>query len=294
MTRTCRSDVAIQMNYYPFHVGDYAAHTGHLEPMEDLAYRRLLDLYYMREAPLPADIQTTAKLVRMRSCAADVESVLREFFTLADEGWRHSRCDEEIEKMQSKQAKARASAAASVNARRAKAEQQTNASSTDAERSLPNDEANAERSLLKTSTEVELPTPTPTPNTAKAVGASRRKPQTALPEDFAPNDVGMNRAAEKHLDVPTELEKFRNHHAAKGSVMADWQAAWRTWVGNARPGVARSQQRPHDREAADRADPRPQWALDAGFANVYEARNDGCNERTAHLFRDGKRIEVAA
>lgn len=50
----------------------------------------------------------------------------------------------------------------------------------------------------------------------------------------------------------------------------------------------------HDREAADRADPRPQWALDAGFPNVYEARNDGCNERTAHLFRDGKHIEVAA
>ena len=170
------------MNYYPFHLGDYAAHTGHLEPMEDLAYRRLLDLYYIREAPLPADIQTTAKLVRMRSCAADVESVLREFFTLADEGWRHSRCDEEIEKMQSKQAKARASAAASVNARRAKAEQQTNASSTDAERSLPNDEANAERSLLKTSTEVELPTPTPTPTPVLiepngSVGSADRLPR---------------------------------------------------------------------------------------------------------------------
>jgi len=61
------------MNYYPFHVGDYASHTAHLEPMEDLAYRRLLDLYYLRETPLPADIQSTAKLVRMRSCAADVE-----------------------------------------------------------------------------------------------------------------------------------------------------------------------------------------------------------------------------
>ena len=50
------------MNYFPFHVGDYSAHTGHLEPMEDLAYRRLLDQYYLREGPLPADIQATAKL----------------------------------------------------------------------------------------------------------------------------------------------------------------------------------------------------------------------------------------
>lgn len=148
------------MNYYPFHLGDYAAHTGHLEPLEDLVYRRLLDLYYLREAPLPADIVATAKLIRARSMAADVESVLQEFFVLTDDGWRHSRCDEEIAKMQDKQSKARASAAASVNARRAKAE-----------RPLQQDQTDAERSLDKTSTDVELPTPTPTP-TPESIGGS--------------------------------------------------------------------------------------------------------------------------
>jgi hypothetical protein len=30
-----------------------------------------------------------------------------------------------------------------------------------------------------------------------------------------------------------ELEKFRDHHTAKGSVMEDWQAAFRTWLRNA-------------------------------------------------------------
>jgi len=94
------------MNYYPFNVGDYSAHTAHLEPMEDLAYRRLLDAYYLREQPLPTDIQTTAKLVRMRSMAGDVESVLNEFFTLTEDGWRHSRCDAEIERMRDKQTNA--------------------------------------------------------------------------------------------------------------------------------------------------------------------------------------------
>lgn len=58
--------------------------------------------------------------------------------------------------------------------------------------------------------------------------------------------------------------------------------------------VAGSVDPKHDREAADRADQRPQWALDAGFANVYEARNKGCHERTAHLFRDGHRVDVSA
>jgi uncharacterized protein YdaU (DUF1376 family) len=136
------------VNYFPFHIGDYAAHTGHLEPMEDLAYRRLIDLYYLRECPLPADIQATAKLVRMRSMAADVESVLNEFFELTDAGWMHIRCEEEIEHMQDKQAKAKTSAAASVRARQAFAEKKINGRSTD---------------VQQKQADVELPTPTPTP-----------------------------------------------------------------------------------------------------------------------------------
>lgn len=159
------------MNYYPFHLGDYAAHTGHLEPMEDLAYRRLLDVYYMREGALPADIQVTAKLVRLRSCAADVESVLNEFFVLTEDGWRHQRCDREIEKMQDKQAKARASAQASVNSRRAKAE-----------RTLVESPTDVERSLVVSQTDVELPTPTPTPTPVLiepngSVGSADRLPR---------------------------------------------------------------------------------------------------------------------
>ena len=38
------------MIYYPFHIGDYIAHTAHLDPIEDCAYRRLLDAYYQRRA----------------------------------------------------------------------------------------------------------------------------------------------------------------------------------------------------------------------------------------------------
>ena len=90
------------MNYFPFHIGDYAAHTGHLEPMEDLAYRRLLDLYYLREAPIPADIMVTAKLIRMRTMVDAVETVLREFFELSESGWSHGRADEELNRMREK------------------------------------------------------------------------------------------------------------------------------------------------------------------------------------------------
>ena len=163
------------MNYFPFHLGDYAAHTGHLEPMEDLAYRRLLDQYYMREGPLPADVQTTAKLIRLRSCAADVESVLREFFVLTEAGWTHKRCEEEIDRMQDKQSKARVAAAASVNSRKASAE-----------RALAKQVADAERALAVSQADVQLPTPTPTPTPTPIEEGESRKRSAAPP---CPDDV---------------------------------------------------------------------------------------------------------
>ena len=63
------------MNYFPFHVGDYAAHTSHLEPMEDLAYRRILDAYYLREGPLPSEPTEMVGLIRLPSNREEIESV---------------------------------------------------------------------------------------------------------------------------------------------------------------------------------------------------------------------------
>jgi uncharacterized protein YdaU (DUF1376 family) len=99
------------VNFYPFHIGDYAVHTRHLTLMEDLAYRRLLDLYYTREKPLPNDEQEVARLIGMREQVAEVNGVLAEFFDNCGDGWFHDRCDIEIAKMHAKQQNARASVA---------------------------------------------------------------------------------------------------------------------------------------------------------------------------------------
>lgn len=149
------------MNYYPFHVGDYTSHTAHLEPMEDLVYRRMLDKYYLNELPLPTEAAEVARLICLRQSIDEVQTVLKEFFTLDKDGWRHTRCDRELQKMLDKQAKARESAAASVSARRAKMNNENQ----------PNGRtANAERQLSERSTDVELPTPTPTPTPNKIDG----------------------------------------------------------------------------------------------------------------------------
>lgn len=93
------------MNYYEHHIRDYDADTAHLSWLEDMAYTRLLRLYYRKEAPIPADIAQACRLVRAHTKAERraVETVLREFFELRDDGWRHGRCDEEIAAFHEKQ-----------------------------------------------------------------------------------------------------------------------------------------------------------------------------------------------
>lgn len=193
------------MNYYPFHLGDYATHTAHLEPLEDLAYRRLLDLYYLKEAPIPSDTKEAARLIRMKAQAECVEAVLSEFFTLAEDGWHNRRCDEELDRMQDKQSKAKASAEASIKARQSKAMQTINDNLTDAQRTLSVRSTTAQRTLNDRSTNAqqtlnvceataELPTPTPIPTPTPVINTSLRSVGDA-------RTVSANRPD----DVPIEI-----------------------------------------------------------------------------------------
>ncbi len=59
------------------------------------------------------------------------------------------------------------------------------------------------------------------------------KRATQLPADFYPNETGVTYAEQRRVSMAAELEKFRNHHAAKGTTFKDWQAAWRTWCDKA-------------------------------------------------------------
>jgi hypothetical protein len=112
---------------------------------------------------------------------------------------------------------------------------------------------------------------------------SRKKPQTGLPDDFRPNDAGVEAARAAGVDLEAEVLSFRNWHQSKGSVMADWQAAWRPWVQKAvefgRGGKAQS--------AAD-------WWLPAGFPDRWTAENAGCKAGNSKQFRDGKKLTEAA
>ena len=84
------------MHYYQFHIGDYKSHTHHLSPMEDLAFRRLLDHYYLHEIPIKQ--RDIARQIGLRDFEQEVLTVLDEFFVSTENGFINPRADEEINK----------------------------------------------------------------------------------------------------------------------------------------------------------------------------------------------------
>jgi uncharacterized protein YdaU (DUF1376 family) len=84
------------MHFYQFHIGDYKSHTHHLSLTEDLAFRRLLDHYYLHEVPIKQ--RDIARQIGMRDNEQDVLTVLDEFFVSTEAGYINPRADEEISK----------------------------------------------------------------------------------------------------------------------------------------------------------------------------------------------------
>ena len=77
--------------------------------MEDLAYRRLIDTYYLSEMPFSGDIKSIAKEIGMADYLQEVEYVLNKYFEFwsTDLTWRNKRADEEIAKYHAKADSAR-------------------------------------------------------------------------------------------------------------------------------------------------------------------------------------------
>lgn len=101
---------AYVMHYYTFGPKDYMSKTNFLEPMEDLAYRRMLDYCYLNERPLPIEIAEIALLISMRTHSDSIAVVLRYFFELTDYGYINDRVERDVKAYQAKSNKARESA----------------------------------------------------------------------------------------------------------------------------------------------------------------------------------------
>lgn len=208
------------MNFYPFHIGDYASATRHLSWAEDLAYRRLLDVYYVKEAPLPAEARAVYRLVLATTDEQReaVDAVLAEFFELTADGYRHKRCDLELAAAKDKSAKA----AQSARARWGDAKQQDvalpGASTTHSDRTATAPSDGCERT--EEACEGNAPKTNPKTNTKEEAKASS-KPAAYEPPDWVPLEswgefVVMRKAmrgvpftAAAARGVVAELDKLR-------------------------------------------------------------------------------------
>lgn len=200
------------MNYYQFHIGDYVSHTAHLTDAEDLAYRRMLDLYYLSEEPF---IDPAFVARRVRSTVEIVTTILEEFFDRGSDGWRHARCDDEIAKYRTKADSAR----------------KANQIRWSSEKDLKSDLKSDAPQILTNNQEPITNISSLRSDSARDVSKSEKaKRACQLPADFAPGDDHRALAAELGLSLDREWSKFADHHRARGTVFKDWDAALRTWL----------------------------------------------------------------
>lgn len=217
------------MNYYEHHLGDYVRDTAHLSMLEDGAYRRLIDVYYLRQGPLPAAEKEIFRLARAfgKPEREAVGTVLREYFKLDADGWHNPRCDKELARFRLKQEKA----AASANARWHPSERNADAMRT-------HSEGNALQSPVTSNQ-------TPEKKVERAKRATARG--TRLPTDWGLTEERIAIAKAEGLNAIRTHEAFRDYWLAKagaGATKVDWDATWRSWCRKqsdwqgARPGVS--------------------------------------------------------
>jgi len=193
------------MHYYQFHIGDYKSHTHHLSLLEDLAYRRLLDFYFLHEQPIKH--RDIARQIGMREHEEDVMTVLNEFFISTADGFVSPRADKEI-----KQYKEFSEAGKRGAAKRWS--------------TPPNGEAISPPNATPIATNNHKPLPN---NQDKNKRGSRLSSDFLFTGDW----LAFCKQERPDLEPVQTFEKFKDYwiaQAGQKGVKLDWFATWRNWV----------------------------------------------------------------
>ena len=198
---------AWEMYYYQFHIGDYRSATLHLSNEEDLAYRRLLDMYYDTESPIPLDVAWVSK--RIKTEPSIVRDVLNDMFQQTEDGFIHSRCDKEIA-IYKGFSEAGKRGAAKRWGKGGNSPPITPPIATNNQEPITNNHK---------------------PIKEKVTKGSRLSADWVLPKDWE----DWARQERPDLNLRSVGEQFKDYWSAKagsGSTKLDWQATWRNWVRN--------------------------------------------------------------
>jgi uncharacterized protein YdaU (DUF1376 family) len=196
------------MHYYQFNIGDYRSATAHLSNEEDLAYRRLLDMYYDTEQKIPIDTQWVARRIRVEPVV--VRDVLNDMFVQHEDGWFHARCADVIEQYHAMAEKNRANGRLGGRKK--------NPVGSD---SHPNAKA----------------TINDKPITINQEPLVKKQRGTRLPQDFVfPKEwAEFCHEQRSDLNIQKTFDSFKDYWVSKpgaGGVKLDWFATWRNWVRN--------------------------------------------------------------
>jgi len=198
------------MHYYQLNIGDYKSHTNHLDLLEDLAYRRLLDLYYLHERPLNSGVAAVARQIGMREHEDKVKLILEEFFHMSDDGWINPRADREIKHFHSKIEQA-------SRAGRASAERRSNGRSTDVQPNNKQEPINRKHKTKNTATVVATPEGVSESvwNDFKTVRKANKAPIT---------ETAMTLICNEAIKIGWTLEQALSECSARGwrGFKADW------------------------------------------------------------------------
>lgn len=206
------------MYYYQFHIGDYRADTAHLDNDEDLAYRRLLDMYYDLEKPIPIDTEWVSRRLRLDSEV--VLRVLKDFFVLRDDGWFHGRCHEVIIQYHSMAEKNRENGKRGGRPKKTQWDSSANQMDTETQ---PDGKLTKNQELITIN--------------HKPITTVERNRASRLPADWQPTDemIQFCKSERPDLQVQAIADGFKDYWiaapGAKGR-KADWAATWRNWVRN--------------------------------------------------------------
>lgn len=213
--------------YMPLYVADYLSATQHLDAAYSGAYLHLL-MHFWQKGFLPQEDKFLAKIARMgfKQWTA-AKPTIKAFF---NDDWTHARAAAERDKAN---AKAEARSSAGSRGGHAKALKTIDAGMANATLlSQQNSKQNASSTLpssqgldIEIASAISIDPPKRKRPRIKTAISSEAQP--LLGDREASVDAGLDEAMFR-----IEWKKFRDHHLSKGNLMADWSAAWRTWLGN--------------------------------------------------------------
>lgn len=206
----------------------YIGDTAHLTNEEHGVYLRLIMFAWRSpDCCLPDDDRRLAIMVGMTDKKwRAIRPVIAAFWTIEDGVWRQKRLTKERDFVRGKSQKNRNAANVKWQAKLLK--------------SGNLGDADAAAGHMPERCQADAPTPTPTPSEEKreayASTKKKRRPEVDLPEGWVPSDRNMQDAIDRGFtekETEHEAHQFSNYHRAKQNRYRDWDAAWRTWLGNA-------------------------------------------------------------